>query len=237
MCDRVALMHLGTIRADGSPDELNAAARAGRDARGRVPALRPATRSTARRSGREGSVRSAALAGLPAASAERAAAAPRSGARSRAASRRSASSSCRSSATTAPSSSPAPFSPCCGSSSSARPSTASTRSRPGATRTSTSSRRGSSPSRGCSSRSSTGSRSSGSATPASSTKLLVTPTPRVRADPRQVVLGRHPRARPGRRRARPVGDPRRLADAEPAAISCDVRRRHARRGVLLRACR
>ena len=70
LCDRVALMHLGTIRAVGSPDELQARARPGRDARGRVPPLHRAARSTATRSRREVCVRSAALAGPPAASAE-----------------------------------------------------------------------------------------------------------------------------------------------------------------------
>ena len=37
LCDRIALMHLGTVRAEGSPAELKTALAPGRDARGRVP--------------------------------------------------------------------------------------------------------------------------------------------------------------------------------------------------------
>ena len=47
LCDRVALMHLGALRAVGTPDELKPRDRARRDARGRLPPLTPATRSKA----------------------------------------------------------------------------------------------------------------------------------------------------------------------------------------------
>ena len=52
LCDRVALMHRGQLRALGSPDELEAA-RPGRHARGRLP---PLHRRAARRR-REGGLR------------------------------------------------------------------------------------------------------------------------------------------------------------------------------------
>ena len=39
LCDRVALMHLGTIRAVGAPAELQAALGPGCDARGCLPPL------------------------------------------------------------------------------------------------------------------------------------------------------------------------------------------------------
>ena len=64
LCDRVALMHLGTVRAEGSPGRAQGGARARRDARRRVPPLHRGQRSTSdRRKG--GLVKSGAPGGPP----------------------------------------------------------------------------------------------------------------------------------------------------------------------------
>ena len=55
LCDRIALMHLGRDPRRGLARRAEGGARAGRDARGRLPAATPATRSTATR--REGGLR------------------------------------------------------------------------------------------------------------------------------------------------------------------------------------
>ena len=48
LCDRVALMHHGTLRAVGTPDEVEVDGIGERDARRRVPALRRIRPATAR---------------------------------------------------------------------------------------------------------------------------------------------------------------------------------------------
>ena len=50
LCDRIALMHLGRVQAEGSPERAEGVGRARRDARGRVPEVHTGRRSTETRS-------------------------------------------------------------------------------------------------------------------------------------------------------------------------------------------